>query len=57
MTHVDYDWGKMARDSEGQKLLFTALKDILHGWEEDAPDKEEGCVKQAKEIVEKMKKR
>uniref|UniRef100_A0A6M3L362 Uncharacterized protein n=1 Tax=viral metagenome TaxID=1070528 RepID=A0A6M3L362_9ZZZZ len=56
-TKSTIDWGAMARDRKGRKLLKSALKSILWGWEDDKPEKEAECEKQAGEIVKKMKKR
>jgi hypothetical protein len=32
------DFGKMARDPEGKKLLRGGFKDILEGWKDEDPD-------------------
>ena len=54
-----YDWGKMARDPKGEKLLKSVFKGIFKGWN-DVEDNENKLInidKTANECVEAFKTR
>lgn len=59
MTNVPLDFGKMARDPEGKKLLRGAFKGILDGWKGLDPEDPqlEDTDKLADELTEAQAKR